>query len=53
MVQELEDLLRGGDRLLKDDKLRNQMGEKARETVLLNRGATAKTVDMLAGFLDS
>ncbi len=53
MVQDLEDLLKWGDLLLTDDKLRQQMGEKARETVLLNRGATAKTVDMLAGFLDT
>lgn len=53
MVKDCEDLLKWGDRLLTDDKLRQQMGEKGRETVLLNRGATAKTVDMLAGFLDT
>ncbi len=53
MVQGLEDLVNWGDRLLADDKLRQQMGGKARETVLLNRGATAKTVDMLAEFLDT
>ena len=53
MVKDLEDLIKWGDLLLTDDKLRQQMGEKARETVLLNRGVTAKTVDMLAEFLDS
>ncbi|MDT8317978.1 MAG: 3-deoxy-D-manno-octulosonic acid transferase [bacterium] len=52
MVKDAEDLLKWSGRLLADDKLRHQMGAKARETVLLNRGATAKTVDMLAGIID-
>lgn len=53
MVKDLEDLIKQADRLLADDRLRQQMGEKARDAVLLNRGATAKTVDMLAEFLDT
>ena len=53
MVKDSEDLLKWLDRLLVDGKLRQQMGAKAREAALLNRGATEKTVDMLAPFLDS
>jgi len=52
MVKDLEDLIIQADRLLADDELREQIGKKAMETVLLNRGATAKTVDMLAGIID-
>lgn len=52
-VKDLEDLIKQADRLLTDDKLRQKMGKKGRETVLLNRGATEKTVDMLAEFLES
>ena len=53
MVKDLEDLINQADRLLSDDGLRRQTGERARDAALLNRGATAKTVDMLAAFLDS
>jgi 3-deoxy-D-manno-octulosonic-acid transferase len=46
-VEDADDLLRQGARLMKDDALRGSMGERALAFAQQHRGATARTVELL------